>query len=420
MDGEDPMFRDRAVDSVAAADRINQVAPIVSARLWLLAAGGGILCAALLGWSFLGRVPLTVRGTGILIEGTMVVAAESPADGRIAEVRVKPGDVVAQGDVIAVIASPALEAQRADAEAAVGRLKEQHLKMLGAEEGAMRAAEASLAVREDEARRRVELAQAAFAEYGRSVEGKRGLVAQGLLPESDLLSTVNVQLEIGRGLSEARTDVQRIAAERAELSMRHAQERQRRENAIADAAARVRHATALLDAERHVPAPRPGRVVQVMRAPGDLVRRGMPVAVVSDAGDGLMRCYAFFPLADGKRARAGMRARVEPSVADRERFGVIRGAVREVEPVVGTRDSLARIINSPEVAADIERRYGGIVSGVVDLEADPSTPTGLRWTGGTGYPQPLSAGTLCDVDVVAEEVAPITLFLPWLRNAFGG
>ena len=88
------MFRDRAVDSVAAADRINQVAPIVSARLWLLVAGGGVLCAALLGWGFLGRVPLTVRGTGILIEGTMVVAAESPADGRIAEVRVKPGDVV--------------------------------------------------------------------------------------------------------------------------------------------------------------------------------------------------------------------------------------------------------------------------------------------------------------------------------------
>jgi hypothetical protein len=72
------------------------------------------------------------------------------------------------------------------------------------------------------------------------------------------------------------------------------------------------------------------------------------------------------------------------------------------------------------VAADIERRYGGIVSGVFDLEADPSTPTGLGWTGGVGYPQPLSAGTLCDVDVVTEEVAPVTLFLPWLRQAFGG
>ena len=61
-----------------------------------------------------------------------------------------------------------------------------------------------------------------------------------------------------------------------------------------------------------------------------------------------------------------------------------------------------------------------VVSGVIELEQDPSTPTGLRWTGGSGYPERLSAGTLCDVDVVTEDVAPMTLFLPWLRQAFGG
>lgn len=348
------MFRDRAVDSVAASDRINQVAPIVSARLWLLVAGGGVLCAALLAWGFLGRVPLTVRGTGILIEGTMVVAAESPADGRIAEVRVKPGDVVQQGDVIAVIANPALEVQLADAEAAVARLKEQHLAMLAAEESAVRAAERS------------------------------------------------------------------SAQDRAELAVRCADDRHDRENAIADAVARARHAAALLDAERNVAAPRPGRVVRVMHAPGDSVRRGSPVAVVSDAVDGVIRCHAFFALAEGKRVRTGMAARVEPSIAGRERFGVVRGSVLEIDPLVATRESLSRVAGSPELAADIERRHGAVVLGVIDLEPDPSTPTGLRWTGGSGCPEPLAAGTPCDVDVVTEEVAPVTLFLPWLRQAFGG
>jgi len=353
MDGKDTMFRDRAVDSVAAADRINQVAPIVSARLWLLVAAGGVLCAALLAWGFLGRVPLTVRGTGILVEGTAVAVVDSPADGRIVEMRVKAGDVVGPGDVIAVIARPALEAQCADAEAAVARLKQQHLVMLEAEEAEMRAAERS------------------------------------------------------------------SPAERAERAVRHARDRHLRENGIADAAAHARHARAMLDAERHVAAPREGRVVQLMRAPGDTVHRGSPVAVVSDAVDGVFRCHVFFPLADGKRARAGMRARVEPSVADRERFGVIQGSVRGVDPVVGTRDALASIIG-PELAADIERRHGGIVSGVIDLEPDPSTPTGLRWSGGSGYPEPLAAGTLCEVDVVTEDIAPVTLFLPWLRQALGG
>jgi hypothetical protein len=88
--------------------------------------------------------------------------------------------------------------------------------------------------------------------------------------------------------------------------------------------------------------------------------------------------------------------------------------------MVGTRESLSRIINSPEVAQDIERRYGGIVSAVLDLAVDQSTPTGLRWSGGAGYPKPLVPGTICDVDVVTEEVAPIRLLLPWIKQVVGG
>jgi HlyD family secretion protein len=120
------------------------------------------------------------------------------------------------------------------------------------------------------------------------------------------------------------------------------------------------------------------------------------------------------------RVRADMAARVEPSVADRERYGTIRGSVRDIEPVVGTSESLLRIINSPEMAQDLQRRYGGIVSAVIDLQTDPSTVTGLRWSGRGNYPQALTAGTLCEVDVVTEDVSPITLLVPWVKQVFGG
>jgi HlyD family secretion protein len=420
MAGEDLQFRESAVESAASPDQVNKVAPIASPRLWLLVLAASLVLAAFGSWAVLGSIPLTVRGTGILIEGTMVVAAESPADGRVAEVRVKPGDMVAQGDVIAVIANPALEVQLQDARASAARLREQDAALTVAEDGATRALLASLDVREREAQQRIERATAAAAEFSKSVDTKRDLVKQGLLAETDLLGSVNTQLELERLVSDGRNELRRVAAERADATIRHAQERQRRSNAVAEADAAVRQADARLALERNVVAPRPGRVLQLLRGAGDLARRGGSVAVISDAGDGLLRCYAFFPLADGKRVAAGMATRVEPSVADRERFGIIRAKVREVEPVVGTRESLARIINSVEVIQDIERRYGGIVSAVVDLETDAGTPTGLRWTGGTGYPRPLAPGTICEVDVVAEEVAPIHLIIPWLRKVAGG
>lgn len=420
MAGEDLQFRESAVESAASPDQVNKVAPIASPRLWLLVLAAAAVLAAFGSWAVLGSIPLTVRGTGILIEGTMVVAAESPADGRVAEVRVKAGDMVAQGDVIAMVANPSLEIALQDARAAAARLREQDAALSRAEDDATKALLGSLDVREREAQQRIDRAAAAAAEFSRSVDTKRDLVKQGLLAEADLLGSVNTQLELERIVSDGRNELRRVAADRADASIRHSQERQRRSNAVAEADAAVRQADARLTLERNVVAPRPGKVLQLLRGAGDLARRGGSVAIISDAGDGLLRCYAFFPLADGKRVASGMASRVEPSVADRERFGIIRAKVREVEPVVGTRESLSRIINSVEVIEDIERRYGGIVSAVVDLEVDGATPTGLRWTGGTGYPKPLAPGTICEVDVVTEEVAPIHLILPWLRKVAGG
>jgi HlyD family secretion protein len=420
MEGEDHIFRERAVDSASSPESINRVAPIASARLWVLLAGAGAVVATFTAWGFFGSIPLTVRGTGILIEGSMVVAAEAPADGRIGDLLAKPGDRVEQGQVLAVVANPLLEAQRIDAQNAAARLREQDANMTAAEDVASAAFTASMNVRDSECRRRIDRAAAIALDFSKAVEVKRDLVRQGLLAESELLTIANATLEIERSLSDARSELLRIQADRTEASIRRQQDRQRRENGISDADALVGQLAARMSAERNVIAPRPGKLVQLTRSPGDVVHKGNTVAIISDAGDGRLRCYAFFPLTEGKRVQKDMHAHVEPSIADRERFGVISSVVRDVEPVVGTRDSFLRIMNSPEVAQDIEQRYGGTVSAVIDLEVDAASPTGLRWTGGVGYPKQLTPGTLCDVDVVTEDVAPISLLVPWLRQAFGG
>lgn len=420
MDGEDHIFRERAVDSASSPESINRVAPIASPRLWILVAGASAVIVTFSAWAFFGTIPLMVRGMGILIEGSMVVAAEAPADGRIGDLQVKPGDRVVQGQVLAVVANPVLEAQKIDAQNTAARLREQDVSLTAAEDIATAAITASINVRESECRRRIDRAAAIAVDFSKAVEVKRDLVRQGLLAESELLAIANSTFEIERTLSDARSELLRIDADRSNVIIQRQQDQQRRDNLIADADALVRQLAARMDSERNIIAPRPGKIVQLTRAPGDVVHRGGTVAIISDAGDGRLRCYAFFPLTEGKRVRKDMHVHVEPSIADRERFGVISAAVSAIEPVIGTRETFLRIINSPEVAQDIERRYGGTVSAVIDLELNPDSPTGLRWTGGTGYPRPLTPGTLCDVDVVTEDVAPISLLVPWIKQAFGG
>ena len=420
MDGEDHIFRERAVDSASSPESINRVAPIASARLWVLLVGAGAVVATFTAWGFFGSIPLTVRGTGILIEGSMVVAAEAPADGRIGDLLAKPGDRVEQGQVLAVIAHPLLEAQRIDAENAAARLREQDANLTAAEDVANAAFSASMDIRDSECRHRIDRAAAIAFEFNQAVKAKRDRVRQGLLPESELLEIANATLEFERSLSEARSELLRFQAERTEASIRRQQDQQRRENVISEADALIGQLAARMSAEQHVIAPRAGKLVQLTCSPGDGVHKGNTVAIISDVGDGRLRCYAFFPLTEGKRVHMDMRAHVEPSIADRERFGVISSVVRDVEPVVGTRERFLRIINGPEVAQDIEQHSEGTVSAVIDLELDAASPTGLRWTGGVGYTQQLTPGTLCEVDVVTEDVAPISLLIPWLQQAFSG
>jgi len=420
MDGEDHMFRERAVDSASSPESINRVAPIVSARLWVLLAGAGALVAAFTAWGFFGSIPLTVRGTGMLIEGSMVVAAEAPSDGRIGDLLAQTGDRVEQGQVLAVVANPLLEAQRIDAENAAARLREQDANLTATEDVATAAFTASMDIRDSECRHRIDRAAAIAFEFNQAVEAKRARVPQGLLPESELRTIANATLEMERALSEARSELLRIQTDRTEASTRRQQDQQRRENVISDADALIGQLAARMAAEQHVIAPRAGKLVQLTCSPGDGVHKGNTVAIISDVGDGRLRCYAFFPLTEGKRVQRDMHAHVEPSIADRDRFGVISSVVRDVDPVVGTRENFLRIINSPEVDQDIERHSGGTVSAVIDLELDATSPTGLRWSGGVGYPQQLPPGTLCEVDVVNEDVAPISLLIPWLKQAFGG
>ena len=310
MDGEDHIFRERAVDSASSPESINRVAPIASPRLWILVAGASAVIVAFSAWAFFGTIPLMVRGMGILIEGSMVVAAEAPADGRIGDLQVKPGDRVVQGQVLAVVANPVLEAQKIDAQNAAARLREQDASLTAAEDVATAAITASINVRESECRRRIDRAAAIAVDFSKAVEVKRDLVRQGLLAESELLAIANSTFEIERTLSDARSELLRIDADRSSVIIQRQQDQQRRDNLIADADALVRQLAARMDSERNVIAPRPGKIVQLTRAPGDVVLRGGTVAIISDAGDGRLRCYAFFPLTEGKRVRKDMHAHV--------------------------------------------------------------------------------------------------------------
>ncbi|MGB7479065.1 MAG: hypothetical protein WA924_01940 [Burkholderiaceae bacterium] len=137
---------------------------------------------------------------------------------------------------------------------------------------------------------------------------------------------------------------------------------------------------------------------------GILVADGEP-------GGGAVRAIMFVPNNEGRQVRAGMRAQVMPSTIRLQKDGFILGTVVKAARSPSRREALMRRLDNA-VLADELMRSGASVEIEVELEADPSTPSGYRWSSGTGPDVGIDAGTLARASVVVGERRVIGLVLP--------
>ena len=113
MSDSKKMFRQEALERLSSPERLDRTLKVVDPKAWLPLYTAASLVGVGLLWSIFGRIPLNVSGQGVLIQPRRVVSLQSPGEGQVIELKVEPGAKVKKGDVLGVIAQPALEQQLA-------------------------------------------------------------------------------------------------------------------------------------------------------------------------------------------------------------------------------------------------------------------------------------------------------------------
>jgi HlyD family secretion protein len=239
-------------------------------RRWIIysAAAAAILAFGWLasGWTRTSDPPAGFAKTNGRIEAERYdIATKFP--GRIAEVLVREGDAVSEGQLVARLDTSEVEAQRREAEASVRQAERQ-----------LDQANALLAQRRSEER-------LARQQLERSV----GLVGKGYTSQ-EIVDTRQAQVA---------TAVAAIAAAEAQIAQSTA--------AIDAARARVARLDADL-ADHQLKAPRAGRVEYRLAQPGEVLNAGGKVVTVLDLTDVYMT--VFLPTADAGRLALGSEARL--------------------------------------------------------------------------------------------------------------
>jgi multidrug efflux pump subunit AcrA (membrane-fusion protein) len=100
VDPQKRLFRQAALDRLSSPDRIDELMEVTTRRGWLALIAVAVLLGVTVVWGILGAIPTIVKGQGLLLYEGSLRTVDSPATGKLTELRIRAGDEVARDQVI--------------------------------------------------------------------------------------------------------------------------------------------------------------------------------------------------------------------------------------------------------------------------------------------------------------------------------
>ena len=122
------MFRQESLEKLSSPERLDQLMQVVNSKSWISLAALGLLGVTAMVWSIFVRIPVTVEGAGVMINPSKVLPIQTKSSGQLIDLKVKNGDLVEKGEVIATVDTSDIEKQLVRSEAKLAQLQSQNVK----------------------------------------------------------------------------------------------------------------------------------------------------------------------------------------------------------------------------------------------------------------------------------------------------
>jgi HlyD family secretion protein len=103
MKSKRKIFRDESLERLSSPEALDQLMKVISPKSLLPLTAFGFITITGIAWSFIGRIPVTVEGQGILIHPSNIVPLQLKSAGQLSTLTIKPNDIVKKGQVIGSI-----------------------------------------------------------------------------------------------------------------------------------------------------------------------------------------------------------------------------------------------------------------------------------------------------------------------------
>jgi HlyD family secretion protein len=429
------IFRQEALERLSSPEQLDQMMQVVNAKHWLALATFVALVVITLIWSWIGRLPTTVTGQGVLIHPRKVVDVQSPASGRLKTLSVRAGGAIRAGDVLGLIDQAEIREELREERTKLQELlsQDQTKSALQGRHTAVQTQQTQLeaeviALRRRDLLKRLQDAQAKTPLLKQRWDNRKRLESLGLIPK---LSDERLQAEqvyhdnqdqiaaFQSELKQLESKLKQLDSQRTSLKLENLDARTSRQNEIQDLRSRIALLDLQLQENSQIISQYDGRILELTVHAGQVIQAGGRLGSIEivDAASELVG-LTYFPIKAGKKIKPGMTIQVAPDAVERERYGSILGTVTSVSAFPVTKEGASSLVGNTEVAEFLVAQEPAIEV-VAKLTRDDSTFSGYQWSSSQGPKLQITSGTTTLGRVVIEQRAPITYLLPLLREISG-
>lgn len=415
--GERSIFRRAALERLSSPEQLDYLMSITSPAGWLALSALAIILFLIVLWGFLGRIPDSVSGRGILIRGGAVYDVAAANDGFITQVLVKPGDQVTSGQIVATMSQAELDLKIKTQEAQLKVLQAQDADMSAREEKSDSAAIADYqkednALMEAEKNYRVQI-QANQTEY----DNQQALLQKGLTTQASVNKARDNLYAVQLQLSDTQVKESQIRTEQIKLTRETQTQKNERTKEINKTKLQLQEYNEQREAGVKVICRYSGRVIE------KLVERGSPVSakdrvITVEAENTPMQAVIYVPAGEGKKVLSDQEIQISPSTVKAEEYGFILGKVTSVSYFPSTPDGMKVVLRNEELVKELSSK-GAPIEVTADLYQDPATRSGYKWSSSQGPPTGIFSGTLANAQIVVQRKPPIEFVIPKIKEIMG-
>lgn len=415
------IFRKKSLETLSSPEQLDRVMEVTRPLGWISLLGCFcLICIAVL-WGLYGQIHTITLGEGILLRDGAIYDVVSLGTGQVASVHVEAGDEIEQGQVVAGLSLPDLDHQLKEARDRLVSLESERQMILNLGDKTNLLKRKTLA----NERRTLEKAIAGEKENLSFLEKElahvQDLFSKELTTRNEVQTVKNRYKKSMQNILEYQSRLNDISARDMDLSAVTRKERFAIEHRISLARLKIRALEENRNLQSRIVSSRAGRVLEVYKNSGKVIRTGEPMLSIEVAGGARDKLSAFlyFSPRDGKKVKTGMTVRISPSTVKMEEDGYMLGQVRQVSGFPASRKGMLKVLQNQDLVTSLSAG-GAPIAVTAELMEDKSSPSRYQWSSGKGPDIGIESGTLCRANVVVESDAPIRLALPFLKKKILG